>query len=40
MSAKYLSLSNHNGWDYFYFKKNGKLKAINDLRYEYAEKTK
>lgn len=38
MSAKHLGLSNHNGWDYFFFKKDGELKAINDLRYEYAER--
>ncbi|MDR1451230.1 MAG: site-specific DNA-methyltransferase [Helicobacteraceae bacterium] len=37
-SAKYLNLSNNNGWDYFYIKRNGELKPINDLRYEYAEK--
>lgn len=37
MSAKHLNLSNNNGWDYFYFKKNKDLKPINDLRYEYTE---
>lgn len=38
MSAKYLNKTNNNGWDYFYFKKDGELKAIDDLRYEYAER--
>ncbi len=38
MSAKHLNLSNHNGWDYFYFKQNQELKPINDLRYEYSDK--
>ena len=36
MSAKQLKLSNHNGWDYFYYKSN-ELKPINDLRYKYKE---
>jgi site-specific DNA-methyltransferase (adenine-specific) len=34
MSAKYLNLSNNNGWDFFYHKhKTDKLEPINDLRY-------
>jgi site-specific DNA-methyltransferase (adenine-specific) len=37
MSAKYLKLSNNNGWDYFYYKKDGELKPINDLRYLFTE---
>lgn len=40
MSAKYLRLTNNNGWDYFYYKTNGKLKPINELRYQYAEDNK
>ena len=35
MAAKYLNKSNHNGWDYFYYKKNDALISINELRYEY-----
>jgi site-specific DNA-methyltransferase (adenine-specific) len=37
MSAKYLNLPNHNGWDFFYVKRENELKAIDDLRYECAE---
>jgi site-specific DNA-methyltransferase (adenine-specific) len=37
MSAKYLNLPNNNGWDFFYVKREGELKPIDDLRYEYAE---
>lgn len=40
MSAKYLNLSNNNGWDYFYYKTTSELKPINDLRYQYTEDTK
>jgi site-specific DNA-methyltransferase (adenine-specific) len=40
MSAKCLNLSNNNGWDYFYFKKNKEFVPINNLRYQYAEETK
>ena len=40
MSAKYLNLLNNNGWNFFYIKRGGKLKPMNDLRYEYMEKTK
>jgi site-specific DNA-methyltransferase (adenine-specific) len=36
MSAKHLHLPNHNGWDFFYVRREEKLKSINDLRYEYA----
>ncbi len=35
MSAKYLGKDNHNGWDYFYFKRDNSLTPINILRYEY-----
>ena len=37
MSAKHLNLPNHNGWDFFYVKREGKLTPIDGLRYEYAE---
>jgi len=37
MSAKYLKKTNHNGWNYFYAKKGGKLKPIDTYRYEYKE---
>lgn len=37
MSAKYLNKKNNNGWDYFYFKKDGKLILIDTLRYKYVE---
>jgi site-specific DNA-methyltransferase (adenine-specific) len=37
MSAKYLKLPNHNGWNFFFYK-HDKLKSIDGLRYEYAEK--
>jgi len=36
MSAKHLNLPNHNGWDFFYIKRDGKLKPLDDLRYEYS----
>lgn len=35
MSAKYLNKTNHNGWDYFYIKRNDELKTLNSLRYDY-----
>jgi len=35
MSAKHLKLQNHNGWDFFYVKREGRLKLIDDLRYDY-----
>lgn len=35
MSAKYLNKVNHNGWDYFYIKRDNQLKALNQLRYDY-----
>jgi site-specific DNA-methyltransferase (adenine-specific) len=34
MSAKHLKTPNNNGWDFFYVKREGGLKPINDLRYE------
>jgi site-specific DNA-methyltransferase (adenine-specific) len=37
MSAKYLNLPNHNGWDFFYVKRNGVLKPIDGLRYEFKQ---
>lgn len=37
MSAKKLNKTNHNGWDYLYCKRDGKLKAINDFRYDYDQ---
>ena len=37
MSAKYKNLTNNNGWDYFYYKKDGELIPIDDLRYEYSK---
>jgi site-specific DNA-methyltransferase (adenine-specific) len=37
MSAKYLNLSNNNGWDYFYYKKDGNLIDIDSLRYLYKK---
>jgi site-specific DNA-methyltransferase (adenine-specific) len=37
MSAKYLNLPNHNGWDFFYVKRNGALKPIDGLRYEFKQ---
>ena len=36
MSAKYLKQTNHNGWDYFYYKKGEKLISIDNLRYEFS----
>jgi site-specific DNA-methyltransferase (adenine-specific) len=38
MSAKHLHQANHNGWDFFYFKRGSELKPINDLRHEYFER--
>ena len=40
MSAKHLNLPNNNGWDFFYVKRDGKLKPIDSLRYEYSEKVR
>ncbi|MDR0746602.1 MAG: site-specific DNA-methyltransferase [Helicobacteraceae bacterium] len=37
MSAKYLNLSNNNGWNYFFYKNSNDLKPMNDLRYEYIK---
>lgn len=36
MSAKHLNKVNHNGWDYFYIKRNEDLIPLNNLRYEYS----
>lgn len=40
MSAKYLNKANNNGWDYFYIKRNDKLKPLDELRYEYENAKK
>ncbi|MDR0955837.1 MAG: site-specific DNA-methyltransferase [Candidatus Nomurabacteria bacterium] len=40
MAAKILRKANQNGWDYWYVNRDGKMKFINDFRYEYAEKNK
>ena len=40
MSAKCLNLPNNNGWDFFYVRRDGRLKPIDDLRYECSESTK
>lgn len=37
MSAKYLGLTNNNGWDYFYINDNG-VDTLDSLRYEYISK--
>ena len=37
MSAKYLGLTNNNGWGYFYIK-NDEFKTLDSLRYEYSSK--
>lgn len=37
MSAKYLGLSNNNGWDYFYVIRKNELISIDTLRYEYVK---
>jgi site-specific DNA-methyltransferase (adenine-specific) len=36
ISAKVRGIPANNGWDYFYIKRNGELKAIDELRYEFA----
>jgi len=38
MSAKHLNLPNHNGWNFFYVKREGKLMSIDGLRYECSER--
>ena len=38
MSAKYLSRSNNNGWDYFWCEYNGEFVTIDSLRYLAKEK--
>jgi len=38
MAAKILNKTNHNGWDYWYVKRNSKLISINDLRNQYRKK--
>jgi DNA modification methylase len=38
LSARILEQETNNGWDFWYVIRNGKLKSINDLRYEYAKK--
>ena len=37
MAARCLGRANYNGWDFFYVRREGKLKPINDFRYEYKE---
>ena len=37
MSAKHLNLPNHNGWDFFYVKRENGLKLIDELRYEFQK---
>lgn len=38
MSAKILGRENFNGWTYWCVERNGKMKSINDFRYEFSEK--
>ncbi len=38
MAAKYSKKENMNGWDFWYVEKDGELKSINQLRYEYMNK--
>jgi DNA modification methylase len=38
VSAKILGKESNNGWDYWYVIREGKLKSINDLRFQYAKK--
>lgn len=40
MSAKQLKKTNHNGWEYFFVKRDNRLKAINDFRYEVENETR
>lgn len=35
MAAKHLNKHNHNGWSYFYVRRDSGLKSIDSLRYEY-----
>ena len=38
MSAKHLGISNNNGWDYFWIKKNNKeFVKLDSLRYEFQK---
>lgn len=36
--AFYLGKENHNGWNYWYVKRNNKLISIDDFRYDYEKK--
>src|SRR3989338_7557505 len=38
VSAKILKKESNNGWDYWYVIRDGQLKPISDLRWEYAKK--
>jgi hypothetical protein len=38
ISAKVRGVPANNGWDYFFIKRNGELKAIDELRYEFTSK--
>lgn len=38
LSAKILDKESNNGWDFWNVIRDGKLKSINDLRYDYAKK--
>lgn len=38
MAAKILKKNNHNGWDYWFVKRNNKLISINDIRKQYRKK--
>ena len=40
LSAKLLNKSNHNGWDYFFVKRDSDLVSINDFRYIYSSSKK
>ena len=40
LSAKLLNKSNHNGWDYFFVKRDSDLVSINDFRYIYSSRKK
>ena len=39
MAAKHLHRLNHNGWDYFYIKREEHLQPINQLRYDYTKES-
>ena len=37
MAAKILNKSNHNGWDYWFVKRNNEFISINDIRKQYRK---